>query len=217
MTRNIFCLLASLVLLLLSFLHAFGVLAWYGDQLAADPVRVATITLAYPLVAWAAVRAVRSTGGDGLFGAIVMAVSLGGMHLALQGWWSYSRGGMAIDETYSAALPMSGAVMIILSVTLLSYCLAAHAGRKRKFIDAFAVFLVAMSAFHGASMFLVQIHAEHVERAASLDRLQAELQQQIKDAKATLDEVGRIQFDVPASGDGKEGIQPSAGIPATDP
>jgi hypothetical protein len=124
---------------------------------------------------------------------------------------------MAIDETYSAALPMSGAVMIILSVTLLSYCLAAHAGRKRKFIDAFAVFLVAMSAFHGASMFLVQIHAEHVERAASLDRLQAELQQQIKDAKATLDEVGRIQFDVPASGDGKEGIQPSAGIPATDP
>lgn len=202
MTRNIFCLLASLVLILLSFLHAFGVLAWYGDVLAADPVRIATITLAYPVVAWAAVRAVRSTGGDGLFGAIVMAVSLGGM---------------AIYETYSAALPMSGAVMIGLSVTMLSYCLAAHAGRKRKFVDALAVFVVAMSAFHGTSMFLVQIRAEHVERAASLDRLQAEIQQQIKDAQATLDEVGRIQLEAPASGDGKEGIQPSAGTPATDP
>lgn len=217
MTRSIFCLQVSLALILLSFLHAFGVLAWYVDQLAADPVRIATITLAYPLVAWAAIRAVRSIGGDGMFGAVVMAVSLGGMHLALQGWWSYARGGMAIEETYSASLPMSGAVMIGLSVTMLSYCLAAHAGRKRKFIDALAVFVVAMSALHGASMFLVQIHAEQVERAASLDRLQAEIQQHIKDARATLDEADRVQLEALASGDGKEGIQPSAGTPSTDP
>lgn len=196
MTRNIFCLLASLVLILLSFLHAFGVLAWYGDELAADPVRIATITLAYPLVAWAAVRAVRSTDGDGLFGAVVMAVSLGGMHLALQGWWSYSQGGMALDEKFSVDLPASGAAAILLSVTLLSYCLAAHVGGKRRFIDAFAVFLVAMSTFHGASMFLVQFRAEHVNRNAAFERKKAEIEQQIKYVQTTFDKSERALQDV---------------------
>jgi hypothetical protein len=207
MTRNVVCLLASLVLILLSFLHAFGVLAWYGDQLAADPVRIATITLAYPLVAWAVVRAVRSTDGDGLFGAFVMVASLAGMHLALQGWWSYSRGGMALDEKYSAALPASGAVAIILSVTLLSYCLAAHAGRKRRFVDAFAVFLVAMSAFQGASMFFIQIRAEHINSAAVLAQTKAEIEQQIRDAQATLDESDRALQDVERI---RQGVSPEA-------
>lgn len=188
MTRNVFCLLTSLVLILLSFLHAFGALAWYGEQFAADPVRIGTITLAYPIIAWAVVRAVRSTDGDGMFGMFVMLFSLGGMHLALQGWWSYSRGGMALDEEYSAALPMSGAVMIILSVSLLSYCLAAHAGRKRRFIDAFAVFLVAMSVFHGLSMFAIQLRAEEVYNAGAVDRLQAEAERLMKEAQGVLDD-----------------------------
>jgi hypothetical protein len=191
MTRSAFCVLTSLVLIILSFLHAFGVLAWYGDQFAADPARIGTITLAYPLIAWAVVRAVRSTDGDGLFGAFVMAVALGGMHLALEGWWSYSRGGMAIDEEYTAALPISGAVMIVLSVTLLSYCLAAHVGRKRRLVDALAVFLVAMSAFQGVSMFFIQLHAEHVYNEAASARLRAVIDQQLKDAQAALDESGR--------------------------
>jgi hypothetical protein len=207
MTRNVVCLLASLVLILLSFLHAFGALAWWSELLAADPVRIGTITLAYPLVAWAVVRAVRSTGGDGLFGAFVMAASLAGMHLALQGWWSYSRGGMALDEKYSAALPASGAVAIILSVTLLSYCLAAHAGRKRRFVDAFAVFLVAMSAFQGASMFFIQIRAEHINSAAVLAQTKAEIEQQIRDAQATLDESDRALQDVERI---RQGVSPEA-------
>jgi hypothetical protein len=196
MTRSAFCVLTSLVLIILSFLHAFGVLAWYGDQFAADPARIGTITLAYPLIAWAVVRAVRSTDGDGLFGAFVMAVALGGMHLALEGWWSYSRGGMAIDEEYTAALPISGAVMIVLSVTLLSYCLAAHVGRKRRLVDALAVFLVAMSAFQGVSMFFIQLHAEHVYNEAASARLRAEIDQQLKDARAALDESGRALQEI---------------------
>jgi cell division protein FtsB len=196
MTRSAFCVLTSLVLIILSFLHAFGVLAWYGDQFAADPARIGTITLAYPLIAWAVVRAVRSTDGDGLFGAFVMAVALGGMHLALEGWWSYSRGGMAIDEEYTAALPISGAVMIVLSVTLLSYCLAAHVGRKRRLVDALAVFLVAMSAFQGVSMFFIQLHAEHVYNEAASARLRAEIEQQLKDAQAALDESGRALQEI---------------------
>lgn len=196
MTRSAFCVLTSLVLIILSFLHAFGVLAWYGDQFAADPARIGTITLAYPLIAWAVVRAVRSTDGDGLFGAFVMAVALGGMHLALEGWWSYSRGGMAIDEEYTAALPISGAVMIVLSVTLLSYCLAAHVGRKRRLVDALAVFLVAMSAFQGVSMFFIQLHAEHVYNEAASARLRAVIDQQLKDAQAALDESGRALQEI---------------------
>jgi hypothetical protein len=196
MTRSAFCVLTSVFLIVLSFLHAFGVLAWYGDQFAADPARIGTITLAYPLVAWAVVRAVRSTDGDGLFGAFVMAVALGGMHLALEGWWSYSRGGMAIDGEYTAALPISGAVMIVLSVTLLSYCLAAHVGRKRRLVDALAVFLVAMSAFQGISMFFIQLHAEHVYNEAASARLRAEIEQQLKDAQAALDESGRALQEI---------------------
>jgi hypothetical protein len=196
MTRSAFCVLTSVVLIILSFLHAFGVLAWYGDQFAADPARIGTITLAYPLVAWAVVRAVRSTDGDGLFGAFVMAVALGGMHLALEGWWSYSWGGMAIDGEYTAALPISGAVMIVLSVTLLSYCLAAHVGRKRRLVDALAVFLVAMSAFQGVSMFFIQLHAEHVYNEAASARLRAEIEQQLKDAQAALDESGRALQEI---------------------
>jgi cell division protein FtsB len=196
MTRSAFCVLTSVVLIILSFLHAFGVLAWYGDQFAADPARVGTITLAYPLVAWAVVKAVRSTDGDGLFGAFVMAVALGGMHLALEGWWSYSRGGMAIDGEYTAALPISGAGMIVLSVTLLSYCLAAHVGRKRRLVDALAVFLVAMSAFQGVSMFFIQLHAEHVYNEAASARLRAEIEQQLKDAQAALDESGRALQEI---------------------
>jgi hypothetical protein len=196
MTRSAFCVLTSVVLIILSFLHAFGVLAWYGDQFAADPARVGTITLAYPLVAWAVVRAVRSTDGDGLFGAFVMAVALGGMHLALEGWWSYSRGGMAIDGEYTAALQISGAGMIVLSVTLLSYCLAAHVGRKRRLVDALAVFLVAMSAFQGVSMFFIQLHAEHVYNEAASARLRAEIEQQLKDAQAALDESGRALQEI---------------------
>jgi hypothetical protein len=196
MTRSAFCVLTSVFLIVLSFLHAFGVLAWYGDQFAADPARIGTITLAYPLVAWAVVRAVRSTDGDGLFGAFVMAVALGGMHLALEGWWSYSRGGMAIDGEYTAALPISGAVMIVLSVTLLSYCLAAHVGRKRRLVDALAVFLVAISAFQGISMFFIQLHAEHVYNEAASARLRAEIEQQLKDAQAALDESGRALQEI---------------------
>ncbi len=196
MTRNVFCLLTSLVLILLSFLHAFGALAWYGEQFAADPVRIGTITLAYPIIAWAVVRAVRSTGGDGLFGALVMVASLGGMHLALQGWWSYSRGGMALDEEYSAALPVSGALMIVLSVTVMSYCLAAHAGRKRKFMDAFAVFLVVMSTFQGASMFFIQLHAVHVYEEGEMARLDAEIQKDLDDTRTALDKTAANMREV---------------------
>jgi outer membrane murein-binding lipoprotein Lpp len=53
-----------------------------------------------------------------------------------------------------------------------------------------------MSAFQGVSMFFIQLHAEHVYNEAASARLRAEIDQQLKDAQAALDESGRALQEI---------------------
>jgi hypothetical protein len=186
MSRSSLCLATSLALILLSFLYAFGGLAWYGEQLSADPARIGAITLSYPIIAWAVMKAVRGTGSDALYRALFMVVALGAMHMALQGWWMLFRDGKSMTG-YGSAIPTSGGLTIAASIALASFCFAWHAFGRRKQSDVVAVSLVVMVVLQGLAVLALDTHARELHRTREFARLDAEIQQNLDDANASLE------------------------------
>lgn len=179
MTRNaLFCLAISFALVALSFSYSFGALSWYADKFSSDPLGTSIISVGYPVVLWAVIRMVVDIHDHeedlGAFAVVFGWFSLfvpGGMHFALLGWLDFFRSGLTITGDSTVSIPVAGAVMIILSVTLTSYCVASHIARRRNDLNGVAAFVLCMSMLHGLAMIFVQSHALPIHVSAQTERL----------------------------------------------